>query len=496
MNWSVSLESVAARSTERERRERYLQVLKEQARRQRRRKFWSYYPEAGPLARHLYAKHMAFFRLGALHKTRAFIAGNRVGKTEGGGGFEVTCHVTGLYPDWWEGHRFERPNHWWVAGDTNETVRDITQAKLCGPRDALGTGLIPGDLLGKAMYRPNSNGAMDTLPVRHVSGGWSTIGFKSYEQGRKAFQGVEKDGIWLDEESNEGVRAECVLRLMTTQGLLLETFTPLNGITPIISKYFEDGLDLDESGILVKKDRAVVMAGWDDVPHLSAEDKARMLAEAEPHLREARSKGVPSLGSGAIYPIKEEEILVDPFPIPAWWPRGYALDVGWNRTACIWGAYDRDTDTLYLVQQHYRGLAEPAVHASAIKARGAYMEGVIDPAARGRSQIDGKKLIDMYKAEGLKLHMADNAVEAGILEVWHRLSTGRLKVFKNLSDFRNEYRMYRRDEHGAIVKKNDHLMDAMRYLVMSKFKHFKQFTPAEPEARVAVYRPHDPGAGY
>jgi hypothetical protein len=221
-----------------------------------------------------------------------------------------------------------------------------------------------------------------------------------------------------------------------------------------------------------------------------------MLSEAEPHLREARSKGLPSLGSGAIYPIKEEEILVDPFAIPAHWPRGYALDVGWNRTAVVWGALDRDTDTLYLVSEHYRGQAEPAIHASAIKTRGAYMVGVIDPAARGRSQIDGSKLINMYKKEGLNLRLAENAVEAGIYEVWQRLSTGRLKVFSSLGSFRSEYRMYRRDEDGKIVKKNDHLMDTMRYLVMSKFTHFKPFQAAEPAPQVVGWTPHDPGAGY
>jgi Bacteriophage terminase large (ATPase) subunit and inactivated derivatives len=488
---------VDAQSTERELKLKRLLLLKEKQRRLARRKFWTYYPDDGPLARHLYAKHMTFFRCGAKYKTRGFIAGNRVGKTEGGGGFEVVCHATGLYPEWWEGHRFDRPNHGWVAGDTNETVRDITQAKLCGTKEDMGTGLIPGDLMGKAMYRPNSNGAMDMVYVKHVSGGWSSIGFKSYEQGRKAFQGVEKDWIWLDEESNEGIRAECVMRLMTTKGLLLETFTPLSGITPIISKYFEDGLDVDESGLLVKNDRAVVMAGWNDVPHLSDDDKARMLAECEPHLREARSTGKPSLGSGAIYPVPEEDIIVEPFPIPRHWRMGYALDVGWNKTAALWGAYDPDMDMLYLVSEHYRGMAEPPVHATAIKARGKWIAGVIDPAARGRGQDDGKRLLDQYKAEDLTLTLADNAVESGLLAVWGRLSSGRLKVFSNLNSFRTEYRMYRRDENGKIVKKNDHLMDTLRYLVMSKFKHFRTANSAlEPEPEVEQHRPHDPGAGY
>jgi hypothetical protein len=94
------------------------------------------------------------------------------------------------------------------------------------------------------------------------------------------------------------------------------------------------------------------------------------------------------------------------------------------------------------------------------------------------------------------LHLADNAVEAGLYEVWQRLSTGRLKVFNNLSNFRTEYRMYRRDENGKIVKKNDHLMDAARYLVMTNGKHFKQFNAYEPAIQVEAHRPHDPGAGY
>lgn len=440
---------------------------------------------------------MLFFKMGKTCLTRAFIAANRVGKTEGGGGYEVVMHLTGLYPDWWEGHRFQRPNSWWAAGDTKETVRDIIQAKLLGPVTAQGTGLIPGDLIGKIRVRPNGNGAIDTVEVKHVSGGWSLLGFKSYDQGREAFQGTEKDGIWLDEESNEGIRAECVMRLMTTAGLMIETFTPLKGITPIISKYFEDGLELDESGLLVKNDRAVVMAGWDDVPHLSEADKTRMLAECEPHLREARSKGKPSLGSGAIFPVPEEDILVDAFPIPRHWRFGYALDVGWNRTAALWGAYDPETDVLYIISEHYRGQAEPAVHASAIKARGKWMEGVVDPAARGRGQDDGQRLFDQYKTEGLILRLADNAVEAGIQEVWTRLSTGRLKIFRHMNSFKTEYRMYRRDENGKIVKKNDHLMDTLRYLVMSKFKHFKTANSAlEPEPTAEHHRPHDPGVGY
>lgn len=207
---------------------------------------------------------------------------------------------------------------------------------------------------------------------------------------------------------------------------------------------------------------------WDDVPHLTAEAKAELWESIPPYQRDARSKGVPQLGSGAIYPVPESDIVCDPFQIPSYWPRSYGLDVGWNRTAAIFGALDRETNTAYLYHEHYRGQAEPAVHAAGIKAvAGDWMQGVIDPASRGRGQKDGQQLFVNYQDLGLILSLAENGVEAGLFDVWQRLSTGRLKVFKTLQSWLGEYRLYRRDEKGAVVKTNDHLMDATRYWVVS-----------------------------
>lgn len=192
-----------------------------------------------------------------------------------------------------------------------------------------------------------------------------------------------------------------------------------------------------------------------------------MLAGIPPWQRAARSRGIPQLGAGAIYQVSEDEISVKPFEIPKHWPRCFGMDVGWNKTAAIWLARDLETDCIYVYDEYYRGQAEPTVHATAVKKRGAWMRGVIDPAARGRSQIDGGKLIDMYADLGLDIEKADNAREAGIYAVWERLSQARLKVFSNCSNFFAEYRIYRRDEKGNIVKAHDHLLDALRYAVMS-----------------------------
>lgn len=211
----------------------------------------------------------------------------------------------------------------------------------------------------------------------------------------------------------------------------------------------------------------VVMASWDDVPHLSDGQKAELWGSIPPYQRDARSKGIPQLGSGAIYPIQEDEILCDPFEIPAHWPVAYAMDVGWKKTAALWGAWDRQSDCVYLWSEYYRGQAEPEIHAAGIKSRGAWIPGVMDPAAMGSNQKDGTQLIKVYQELGLDVEPADNSVEAGIFKVWQRLSTGRLKVFRTLANWLFEFRLYRRDEKGKIVKENDHLMDDTRYLIMS-----------------------------
>lgn len=453
--------------TLRQRQTEFLQLAEERQRRISRKKFWTYFPDEGPLRRELYPQHLEFFRLGATHGTRCFMAANRVGKTEGGGGYEMVCHLTGRYPSWWEGHRFDHPIEAWAAGDTSETVRDIIQSKLVGPEDARGTGLIPGDDIVRIVKRQYGNGSLDYIVVKHVSGGLSTLGFKSYDQGRKAFQGTEKHVIWLDEESNEGIRAECALRLMTTNGLLMETYTPLRGLTPTVLVYL--GADAEIPADRVKRggDIALVMAGWDDVPHLSETQKTRMLANCEPHLRDSRSKGIPTLGSGVIYPIAEELVVCDDFEIPKHWPRAYGLDVGWNCTAAVFGAIDRDSDTVYLYSLHYQGQQEPSTHVAGIHGRGKWIPGTIDPASRGRSQKDGEQLLQIYTDLGLTLTCADNSRESGLYEVHQRLATGRLKIFRSLKPLLSEYRIYRRDDRGHVVKEKDHAMDAMRYLIVS-----------------------------
>lgn len=201
------------------------------------RKIDAYYPDEGPYRRALYPKHLAFFAAGKEHRERAAIAANRVGKTEGILGYEGALHLTGEYPEWWDGRTWARPVNMLCGGDTGTTTRDILVSKMLGPPGARGTGLIPGKRLGRiapAMGIPNH---VDFCLVRHVSGGFSTLQFRSYDQGRKAWQGTERDIIGLDEEPPMDIYVEALTRTLTTGGMLLATFTPINGMTDVTLQF-------------------------------------------------------------------------------------------------------------------------------------------------------------------------------------------------------------------------------------------------------------------
>lgn len=251
--------------------ESLLELLAERARRKETRLLdklfpdvdaWGLDPETGtPVityhAREKYQRHLEFFRAGASYRERCFLAANRVGKTLSGGGYETALHATGLYPHWWEGRRFHRPVRFWVAGKAADTTRDIVQTTLLGEvrgdgqnRSFTGTGVLPKDHHGKLTWKAGSvTNCVDTIKVRHVSGGWSTIGFKAYSQGRGSFEGTAQDGIWFDEEPPADVYGEALIRTATTNGIVLLTFTPLTGVSEVVQGFLGENLELmDGSG--------------------------------------------------------------------------------------------------------------------------------------------------------------------------------------------------------------------------------------------------------
>lgn len=195
-------------------------------------------------SRHGYGQHMEFFAAGATHRERCFMCANRIGKTLSGGGYELSAHLTGIYPEWWTGRRFTTPISAWAAGDTYETTRDIIQLNLLGETTFRGgrkimdgRGIIPGELLLTPTWRSGVQGIVDTIGIRHNTGGISTLGLKSYDQGRKAFQGTGKHVIWFDEEPPADVYGEALIRTATLNGITMLTFTPLSGMSEVVMSF-------------------------------------------------------------------------------------------------------------------------------------------------------------------------------------------------------------------------------------------------------------------
>lgn len=419
-------------------------------------------------------------------RERLLMAGNQVGKSQAGAA-EWAMHLTGEYPDWWEGHRFDRSITVIAGSESYELTRDGIQRLMIGPPASeaeWGTGTVPARCIVRTTRRMGVSNALDSVTIKHVSGGTSTLLLKAYEQGRGKWQANTVDGIWFDEEPPPDVYFEGITRTNTTQGPITLTFTPLKGMSTVVKRYLSE-----ES-----EDRSVITMTIEDAEHYTPEQRQKIIDSYPPHERDARTRGIPVMGSGLIYPINWQDIVERPFAIPDYWPRAYALDVGWNRTACLWGAWDPADGACHLYAEYYKGQELPIVHAAAIKARGTWVKGVIDPAAQGRSQRDGQQLIADYRNHGLNLKPADNAVEAGIYDVWGLLSTGRLRAFSTLQNLHDEFVMYHRDENGKIVKKDDHLMDCLRYLMRSG-KAVSSVRPVERHTNVAPSA-GDMNAGY
>lgn len=450
--------------------------------------FYRMYPDEGELGpywnRRLYGKHLQHFRAGRRFGERVLWGGNRTGKTHSGA-YELTAHATGEYPSWWEGKRFDEPVRALAAGEKNETVRKVIQEKLLGGvvsdgrgrNWVKGTGMIPEDRIVRETieYRTGFPHLVDNMEVRYRDSRYerSLVRFQAYEQGVSSYEGISLHYVWLDEEPPEVIYNEVLARVIDTEGILSLTFTPRqgSGVSGVVMRFLPEDMKPEEYHG-VGGGTHITRISWDDVPHLSERAKGRARQSYSAEVRKLKEHGDIELGSGRIYPMDLSKASYDSVQFGQGWSRVYAIDPSDTVTAALWGCLDREQDILYIYSEYYSvrpgdSRVPPSVHAQAIKARGEWIPGVIDPAARGMRASDGEMLVDFYRSLGLDLSLADNSVQSGLEAVYDRLATGRLKIWNGLPNFRTEFNLYRRDEKGNVLKKNDHLMDCLRYIVMS-----------------------------
>jgi phage terminase large subunit-like protein len=408
---------------------------------------------------------------------KAAICANQIGKTWAAAS-EVAFHLTGIYPDWYRGIRFRIPVDWIVAGVTNEVTRDICQNELFGdPKEdkKLGTGTVPRHLVGKVTRKPGVPNAFETVQVKHVSGRWSAVSFKCYEQGPKKFMGLRANGGWLDEEPPPEILSQVRRSVFAKNpSLILMTFTPEEGATQVVTQL----LDHPQKG------QAVVRATWDDAPHMTTEVKEQKLATIPEHERDMRTKGVPFAGAGMIFPFTEDSLKVESFDIPRHWPQIIGLDFGTDHPAAAARlAWDRDNDIVYMVSEYKERRQIPVVHSASIlrwnNGNSKWIPVAWPHDGLNTEKSTGDELRKSYADAGLNMlpqratnppdwrqgqeeGQGGNSVEAAILAMYERMEMGKWKVFSTCREWFNEQRMYHRDLHGKIVKMNDDLISASR----------------------------------
>ena len=427
-----------------------------------------------------YNKQKEFHELSTGFRERLFMAGNQLGKTLSGA-FEVAMHCTGRYPSWWTGRRFNYSIRCMVGSESAELTRKGVQRLLIGPpeiREEWGTGAIPHETLRDTSMKQGVPDAISSCVVRHDCGEDSVIQFLSYDQGRTKWQADTVDLVWFDEEPPLPVYSEGLTRTNATNGIVFVTFTPLLGMSQVVKRYL---LEKPASSV-------VTTMTIDDALHYTQAQRDAIVASYPEHEREARARGIPILGSGRVFPVAEDAIKVQAFPIPPHWPRIVGLDFGIDHpTAAVWLAWDRDSDVVYVTDCYRVRDASIVIHAAGVKARGDWVPVAWPHDGLQRDKGSGEQLADQYKRNGVAMlrnratfEDGSNGVEAGVADMLGRMQTMRLRVFSHLADWFEEFRLYHRKD-GLLVKDGDDLLAATRYALMMK-RHAK--TQEEAGARL------------
>jgi hypothetical protein len=231
--------------------------------------------------------------------------------------------------------------------------------------------------------------------------------------------------------------------------------------------------------------RSIVRMTIEDAEHYTPEQRASIIASYPEHEREARVKGIPTLGSGRVFPIADEKITVDAFNIPADWAQINGVDFGWDHPfAAVRCAWDRDNDTWYVITAYRESRSTPVIHSAAIKPWGDWIPCAWPHDGLQHDKGSGEALAQQYRDQGLNMlperatfEDGGNGVEAGVIEMLDMMQTGHFKVFSHLKEWFDEFRLYHRKD-GKIVKERDDLLSATRYAFM-----MKRFAETEPRRR-------------
>ena len=424
-----------------------------------------------------YEPQLKFFKEGKTHHQRLLRGGNQVGKSFSAA-FEASLHMTGQYPKWWRGKKFDKPTRGWIVGVTAQLVRDGPQRQLVSKQGEFGSGTIPlAAFASKPVMVPGGTGSIDTLSVAHhadgVRDGISTATFKSFEQGATKMQSESVDWIWIDERCPEDVYSELLARTTATDGILFMSYTPLKGGGELTYRFLNE-YSVDRSDTRIEAHQA---------RHISAERRAQLEENYLPHEREARIHGIPQLGIARVFPFPIETLVgtFDPATDIKSWARWIVgIDFGYGHPfAAALCAWVHDTEEFYVVDGFRMERAEAFYH---VKRLAGMCQGLRIPIAWPHDGLQhekgsGQQLADIYKRLGapmLTTHAENHGggfhTEPAIEEMCGYMKLGKFTIASHMGELTEEILSYHRDEDYKIVRLRDDLISAARYAFMMRRK--------------------------
>jgi phage terminase large subunit-like protein len=439
----------------------------------------------------LYQWQKDFMNASKKFKQRYLRSGNRCGKslTEA---HEFAYHLTGLYPEWWDGLVIAESGHYfWAIGIDLDSTANVMQKELFGTKDIrltseVGTGTIPRSCIEIDTFTKDGR-RLSVARIKHIDGGFNTVQFYAAAQGQDKLMGQSTKYVWMDEEAasnSDEIYAQCLTRTLESEGHIAFTSTPEQGLSSLNVKFEED-----DTGKLY-----IQQATWDDCIHITPDMEAEMLAGIPTYQHDMRRNGLPVIGSGAVFPVKDEDVVVKPFLIPDHWKVCKAIDIGKTSDSSTWvqGAYDPDGDCYYIIEE-WEGdnakdplLGAPTAMAASLKSNQYSTAPIVVPHDAGlnssspeayarqliklgcsvhrqsfRNPVDLK--LGLFNIDQTKTH---NAREPGLAEMRWLMETGKLKVFNTCINWLREKRSYYYKADGK-TSKPDHTLDASRYCIMS-----------------------------
>ena len=283
--------------------------------------------------------------LGGVAHVLVALGGNRTGKTELGAQLTVAHALGGDHPD---------VEGWCAVNGLDPAAIPKGPGKVCASA-LTGADSLRYQRAKLERYLPegctwyNRFGQGEAW-VRLPNGG--IILCKSNDQGRRSYQGDSWRLCWLDEEHDEPVYDEAVMRLLDQGGRICLTMTPLLGLTWVWDRWVDEGEEARQTHAALRADSVVAELYMVDNPHLPADEVARLIASMPADQQESRLRGGFRDPKGRRFPGFDRHVhVILPRPIPPEWPRWCGVDWGARSPNAVWIAEDKANDTLVVFDE-------------------------------------------------------------------------------------------------------------------------------------------------